>query len=322
MIRGRDESGLNLAIGEPYFLQEILSVDKMSCRVTPEMAAYTSPEGYEPLVEHLKQLYGYKHAIVCNGAKQAIAAAFHGLAVTAMAVHVWHPIPYWPSFPTLARQSGLEFETRSWAGLKEISIQAWPGNPASNDPGTHLDIWDAAYATPAYGYTTGTDPSASVRIGTASKMFGLSGLRVGWLLTNDDGLAQEAAWFMETQTSGVSTVSQEIVHRAFIQHPFESSIHALAHAKLRFHAELFKHYLGRIVDDLRGMPSDGLGMFAWFRLRGKLDQLMFKNALLKTGVSVIPGIAFGETEPGWCRMSLGHRTEVTEKALRLINAAM
>ncbi len=325
MARGAADGETNLAIGEPFFLQELLL---RYMRVQGISKALTYPRiGGEPeLLEELhRQLPQYQHIIVTNGAKQAIEAAFFAFRTVEKKSSVFHQAPYWPSYPTLAKSQGLGFNDAAPYEAQIFTVTS-PNNP----DGAQFtlmkrmpDLWDAAYAQPLYGYH-GVPPPHRVAIFSAAKQLGLSGLRVGWLATNDSLLASAAAYFVEITTSGVSIPSQ--MHLAGCLKAFrdpnqlgeltERSFEA--RAALMTNGNSFNELVHDMTQTTRGVPLDGSGMFAWSKAR---DSERFGRALKAAKVKVVTGDACGQYEPGWFRMSMGNIPEVTLQALQRLREA-
>jgi aspartate/methionine/tyrosine aminotransferase len=270
------------------------------------------------------------HVVVTCGAKQGLLACLWALQEERRRQdrrpqsYLAHPRPYWLSYPTLARFSGLEFvsiypvdaEVRD----KTICVITAPNNP---DGATRwhddesVDIWDAAYASPVYGVPTDwRPPVARLSVWSAAKMLGLAGLRIGWVATEDADLAALVAEYVEKTTSGVSTLAQaqlEAMLRFLQQNPkdYQEAI-AGARQDLLTNGRNFLQYLGHRCRVVAGLPVNGHGMFAWFQADN--DQA-FLRVVAAAGVRLIPGKFCGAQEPGWYRLSLGQDPDVLAPVL-------
>jgi aspartate/methionine/tyrosine aminotransferase len=71
-------------------------------------------------------------------------------------------------------------------------------------------IWDSVYASPIFVQGPLRAPPHTMMVGSLSKMFGLSGLRIGWVGVNDDFLADKLKQTALTAYCGLSTPSLEI----------------------------------------------------------------------------------------------------------------
>lgn len=324
-----DTGARNLAIGEPWFLHdELIWAQGQS---TDGDYSYPRTTGQPELLRELQLLYAGtpfggpdKHVVVANGAKQALSAAIFALHREG-ADTFWHRVPYWPSFPTLVKLQGLDWGK---PGHRYRTIETWPNNPSGEAlivtaPGRVVgmadscDIWDAAYAHSVYGWS-GEAPDHKIMVAGAAKLLGLSGLRVGWLVTSDKAVAEAASYYIEVTTSGVSVTAQRQVAAALHfarQHPEMAEYsYAQARGHMLGNAGTFNMILDHRIEPgtLAGVPYDGTGMFAWFRAK---EPTKFKAALNAAGVRFVSGEAFGMTEEGWYRVSMGHRQDYTEEAL-------
>lgn len=317
MARSAEDGEINLAIGEPFFFRKLV-LDHLTYLQTRKELSYPTLGGEPELISELRRLFPqYQHFVVANGAKQAIEAAFFAFKAVERKSIVFHPVPYWPSYPTLARLQGLDFNV---AGPYEAQIYCVtsPNNPDGAQADLYKrmpDLWDAAYAQPLYGYH-GVAPPHRVAIFSAAKYLGLSGLRVGWLATNEPELAAQAGYFVEITTSGVAIPSQMRVADAMSAFRLElnsacrNERYYEARAALMTNGASFREILGDLVRDVKGVPTDGSGMFAWFCPRRPES---FARACRDAKVKVVTGEACGQ--PGYIRMSMGQMPEPTREAL-------
>jgi aspartate/methionine/tyrosine aminotransferase len=185
------------------------------------------------------------------------------------------------------------------------------------------DVWDGAYAHSVYGWQKlSHTPNYVVAIGSAAKLLGLSGLRVGWLATKDKDLAQAARTYVELTTSGVSLASQQLVAQAMTWHTSDwlaKREFELARRDMLANGDAFRYYVSPSCDDVRGVPATGKGMFAYFKVKPDVD---FESVLKKARVALVSGEACGERELGWYRMNMGHNLKYTEAALIAIKEAL
>jgi aspartate/methionine/tyrosine aminotransferase len=321
MARDSGDGSYNLAIGEPFFLQATFLRD-MRIQHAPRLLTYPRVGGEPELVQELRRSFPqYKHIVVTNGAKQGLEASFFALKRLERRSVVVHRPPYWPSYPTLAQNQGLGFNA---ASLREAQIRCVtaPNNPDGSQSfllkGDRYDLWDAAYAQPLYGYF-GVAPEHRIAVFSAAKNLGLSGLRVGWVGTNEDELAAQVAYHVEITTSGVSIPSQMHLLGVLqaLRDPKQiarfTDLSFEARAALMTNGNSFNELISSITEKVQGVPRDGSGMFAWFRAR---KPEAFARALQAARVKAVTGEACGEPEPGWYRMSMGHYPETTREALQ------
>lgn len=303
LVRTRDGEGWNLAIGEPHLLREVMA--PYYPRTYPADLAYPDLVPDPGLMTELRKLHPEGHIVVTNGAKQALHAAVNALmqlnGQLEWLVHEW---PHWPTYPTIARQNGLEFSTPISSGLdmtKAIKVVTAPNNPdgAQAHWADECDIWDAAYADhDLYGWN-GIAPKHKASVWSAGKLLGSPGVRVGWLVTQDEDIARLATRYVEQTTSGVATTSQ--YHVAATMRNVEGVKHRV---KRDFRVQLFANralFFGYLEDHIsdRSVDFDN-GMFAWFEPK---DPAAFKAAIDKLKILMVDGAACGV--PGHYRASLG-----------------
>lgn len=327
MARGHGK-GFNLAIGEPFFLQETL-LDAIRLRSIKRELHYPQVGGEPELIDLLNALhFEYKYVVVTNGAKQGLEAAFYAMKKVEDRINLRHLAPYWPSYPTLAKARGLAF-VPVWDGgfgvrrEYDIRVVTSPNNPDGSElfEDEPYDIWDAAYASDVYGWS-GVPPDHRVAVFSAAKMLGLSGARVGWVCTNDEKIAREVGYFVEITTSGVSVLSQLHVagclHGMFNKDYSQAMLDATAAAQARLHqnGDYFMDSIAALCTTVDGQPKSRRGMFAWFK---PLNLDKFEKALAASEVRVVTGEACGLS--GWFRMSMGHRNQYTLEALTALRTA-
>src|ERR1019366_3518478 len=237
---------------------------------------YPHPSGYQPLVKLLERKHNAP-VIITNGAKQALAAMFYALKKLGYNT-LGHHDPTWGLIKPLVVAHGLE------CGKPEnydCFLSIMPNNPDGKiydlNHGKKLHafaqeqgvpfIHDAAYYTPVYlpdSYEYGNIGDAQIY--SISKMFGLSSLRLGYIVFHDMRYYKFVQEYMEMMTVGVSLPSQifllellqdiaknPIAERGFIVDARD----ALYQAK----------FLCRTIrKDILNVPEDvesNIGMFLW-----------------------------------------------------------
>jgi aspartate/methionine/tyrosine aminotransferase len=318
MVRSQVEGTYNLAIGEPIFLQDTLPWAQAVCPEGPFQ--YPHVGGEPELLKELQRAHKGMHVVVTVGAKQAISAVLYAYRELYGAMSAVHGAPYWPSYPYLIEGEGL-----THSRLNTIKTQLRIGTLINNPDGVvhraPTELLDCAYAHYVYGWD-GQLPPHEVAVYSAAKLFGLSGLRVGWIVTADAAIAAKVSEYVERFTSGVCVTAQRHV-ASVLRFVRVADDHHILYAKARevllANGEIFRKHLGDLVETYSGVPRDGSGMFAWFKVR---DDEKFKSAFATSKVLVISGASCGVQEPGWYRMSMGHRNSYTEDALWTLGQAL
>lgn len=328
------EGFINAAIGEPHMVRDnfisIFQIEKelKVGQINQQELIYPAPVGYDPLVKFLEARHGAP-VIITNGAKQALGACFYAIKKLG-----WNTCsmktPYWALIPPLATMHGVH---------SSLVPEPCPsdGNPflllAPNNPDGQCDnpsklleweeqykhadlplIHDAAYYTHIYLPKTHTLPAiGDVQIYSISKMLGLSGLRIGYVVCKNAKMYSLIQEYMEAMTVGVSIASQSWLYSAFKvmdQNPdlvqqFETTCANTLKDNKRLCLE--------INPDVLEVPADikySVGMFAWLKVGPKAD-------FFKSKINLISGDLFGG--PGRVRMNLAWSTEQMKEIVGRLN---
>jgi len=317
---------IDLSYGEPHIIMKCLyrQLNKFGSPFKmPEINSmlnwtYQPANGNIEFVKFLEKKYDAK-VVVCNGAKQALAASLHALSKTGVnEIHYY--APYYPSNPPLTADAGISrIEDPTIANAQILTS---PNNPDginfTNDELLSLSkdkytIHDGAYYTPIY-LPQGQSPIkvGDIQLFSMSKMYGLSGLRIGYAVCHNKRLYQDVVDYVELATAGVSIASQEIafsIEKYFLDHPdCLEAFHQEARQSLLDSREVLKEL---DPDVLTVLPSESNSMFAWCRIGPKLD---YKSAK----VYILEGTLFGQ--PGMMRINIAYPPEVIREAVRRLNS--
>lgn len=304
-----DEPGvINLAVGEPGCLQDTFGVYGFYGDGEMPRQAYPPLAGTHTLLQELRLLHpGDDGIVVATGAKQALLAAIYAYRQilspkdNPLPLTVIHRRPYWPSHKTLAELAGCRFATQGG----DIRINTSPNNPDGSIDHGPCDIWDAAYAHQMYGFRVEDTPPHETAVYSAAKLLGMSGDRVGWLVTGDPKIARIAAAYIESTTSGVSIYSQQRV--AHTLRRLRENPASAAEAYRGVEARLRENMVA--LESALDMPIQGKGMFAWV----KLTDLMVRH-FAEAKVRYLPGEACGM--PGRARINLGASDYLFDAAMQ------
>lgn len=320
MMRGHNDDSYNLAVGEAFFLADTLY---WAHDINPgQMGPFYYPlaTGNKEILEELQLLFPGKHIVITNGGKQAIAAALYALRKAYKHYSTaYHVAPYWPSYPTLIKAAKLTVEEGGdiHHNYNPLRLSTLINNPDGSVAQEACDLLDCAYAHSVYGWN-GVMPSNKISVWSAAKLFGLAGLRIGWLVTEDPLLASQAEFFMEITTSGVSVASQVYLTRVLKyqrEHVDEiKNSYNEARKILLCNGDTFNNLITPYCSIVQGVPTSGRGMFAWFKVQSELKE-QFDNAVKTANIRLVTGDACGQKEKGWYRISMGHRIDFTQEAL-------
>ncbi len=195
--------------------------------------------------EHYHKIVSADNVIASNGAKQAIMVALH--AILDPKDEVVFPVPYWVSYPEMVKLAGgVPVPVRAEDGtfcpsIEEIAeaigsytkavIINSPNNPSGvmysrdfiaemvrlcekkslylimDDTYNRL-LFDNRAPINCYEYITDhTESSKLILINCVSKMYAMTGFRIGWAIANKQ-LVRAMANIQSQQTSGPATPSQ------------------------------------------------------------------------------------------------------------------
>lgn len=322
---------LDASVGEPYVVRDILlsifDVSDHKLPTTNDIYEYPSPTGYQPLVKLLEDKHGAP-VIVTNGAKQALGASFHALRRMGKK-RLGMRTPYWALIPPLVKMHGLEPLT-SYVGA-DSNLLLLPNNPDGfssrsdvvqgfsnncKEKGVPL-IHDAAYYTHTYlPADHPLDSVGDIQIHSVSKMFGLSGLRIGYVVCPNVEFYKYIQEYMEAMTVGVSVVSQIFLydlmnlmrcHKADFKRFELESFQAMQDSK-RIVKQIDSDIL-EVNSDIESTP----GMFGWFKVGSKAN---FKESK----INLIDGSLFGV--PGMVRMNLGFSANKIQEIVNRLNSVI
>lgn len=278
---------------------------------------YQPAAGKPDLISVLEKKYGAR-VVVTNGAKQALAAALFAFKRSGRAL-VHFGTPYYPANPSISKIVGI---AASSSGLSsDCKLITTPNNPDGSyiSPAKIIEsqvqmptIHDAVYYTDIYipdGETI--QPLGDIQIFSMSKMYGISGLRIGYAICHNEAYYKDIVEYVETTTAGVSTASQDIARNVelfFINNP--SQYQAFVKEARIGLIDARKELKNLDPDVLELMPCESNGMFGWFKVGPALDNTAAK-------VHMMPGELFGQ--PGMMRMNIAHPPELIREAIGRLN---
>lgn len=319
---------IDLSYGEPIVIQEILKKkvdikDILQQSVILD-AKYQPPQGNKMLVDFLEQKYKAK-VVITNGAKQGLAATIYALKKMghkSCAIKT----PHWTSTPNIITTQGLHIH---YLNTEDCSASSMLITSPNNPDGKELSceelrflteeakshgialIHDAAYYTPIYSKESTFIKVGDAQVYSVAKMYGLSGLRVGYVVIHDERLLSHISEYIEKSCSGVSTASQAIVlsiEEQFARNPeLKDSFLKEARATI---ASCRKELENLDPEVLEIQPCDSNSMFAWGKIGHKLDHK-------KAKVNMLSGDLFGQ--PGFMRLNLAVNSDLIKTAVTRLN---
>lgn len=318
---------IDLGYGEPVIVKEILRkyITLDNSKLDLLNAVYQPPKGNKDLIDLLEKKYK-TDVVVTNGAKHGVAAVMYALKKLGYS-DCAIPTPYWVSHKALITEAGLKFATLNDECSGRAVMITSPNNPDGKE-GTKAQfkmltkeakkdgcilIHDAAYYTPIYmANPKETGPVGDVQIYSFSKMWGLSGIRIGYVVVHNKELLPYVIEYVEHSCSGVSTASQAVA--------FAVESHFRDFPKLRkdFEKECRKAIaasrkaLMKIDPSvLKVLPCTSNSMFAWCEVGPKLDYKAAK-------VNMMPGEIFGGPS-NMVRLNLAVNSDLISTAVDRLN---
>jgi len=300
--------------------------------------------------EHYHKAVQPANVVVSSGAKQAIMSVLH--CILEHGDEVIYPAPYWVSYPEMVRIAGgtpvavvptdgsLQPTARDIAAAMRASTRAVILNSPNNPSGVLYSeeliadivalcekrgIWlimDDIYNRLVFDGKRAPNPylfahdelerSRLVVVQGVSKMYAMTGFRIGWSVVNRE-LAQAMANVQSHTTSGPATPSQWAAIGALsgAQSPIDD-----LRVALEYNRNVLVERL-RTIDGVRVTPPDGtFYCFPDFRAHEPDSQKLAMFLLEKVRVVTVPGAEFGMD--GHLRLSFcGSTQDVTEGTDRI-----
>lgn len=320
---------IDCSIGEAYVVRETLmktfNLSSFSMPLVDPHLDYPSPVGYGPLVSLLEEKHGHP-VVITNGAKQALAAILYTIKkLGKQSVGMLNP--FWTLIPPLVDSFGLTSVLGKHPFCSDAYLALAPNNPDSFTP--DLDclqascksrniplVHDAAYYTHTYlPATMRLQTFGDSQIFSISKSFGLSSLRLGYVVCPNPDFYTHVQEYMEMMTVGVSIMPQVFLMDLLFemkqspdrtQEFLQQSHQALKIAKRT--ALTIDPSILNIRADLEDVP----GMFLWTECK---DYAAFQRAK----INVIQGEHFGV--PDYIRMNLAFNEQRMKEIVERLNNA-
>ena len=277
--------------------------------------------------QHYDRAVKPENVIASSGAKQSIMVALQAMLDPKDEVIL--PVPYWVSYPEMVKLAGgVPVPVRPADGSFEPTIEDIaqavgpytkailvnsPNNPSGATYSEEFvrqvvelcerkDIWlvmddtynrlvfDGRQPTNAYAYTgEDVDGSKLVIVNSVSKMYAMTGFRVGWAVGNRD-LVKAMTNIQSQQTSGPATPSQWAAVGAL--DGVQNSIEALR-LTLQNNRDVLMARLQAIPGVKVVKPGGTFYAFPDFSAYEKNSQKLADFLLEKVRVVVVPGKEFG-----------------------------
>jgi aspartate/methionine/tyrosine aminotransferase len=316
------------SIGEAHVVRHALRsiFDISACDLPKDnfIFEYQEPRGYKPLVQLLEEKY-QSPVVICNGAKQGMGAAFFALKQMGKN-KVYLPRPWWALIPPLMEMHSLK------SSHEEDDCDSYfcvaPNNPCGSMPDLQSLSFTAKYCNKpfihdAVYYNNIYLPNCSqfeqfgdVQIYSSSKSFGLSSLRVGWVVCPNTEMYKLILHYMEHMTVGVSIVSQiflyNLLNRMHGYPTLTEKFESLAAAALQESKKIIQKVDPKILE-INSNIQQQAGMFGFFKCHQP-------EAFSQAKINPAWGEHFGA--PGYVRMNLAFDASTMEEIVSRLNSAI
>lgn len=262
----------------------------------------------------------YKHVFIVNGATGGCLISMRAYAQMGYDTCITREAPYYVRYPSMIRASGLEHRTDMFAHSfgQSVVLLDLPSNPLGlMDDIEKIDhinaqtppvILDGVYLNKAYmpPLLVKTVPH-DVYVGSYSKLLGINGIRLGWIATDNDLLAERIKELLTSEYCGLSTASQEILKATLPDLNWN-----LFEAKARINMNNNRGEWCKLEKFFGDTPVTDIGMFYYAPVDKKCKEL-----LEKTGIGYTKGSAMG-TDDSFGRFNLGQDRNSIEQAVKAI----
>jgi aspartate/methionine/tyrosine aminotransferase len=273
---------IDLKFGDPVLIRNQLNTyTQLSHR---SMGYRMQDDCEESIVKWVKRYYKdkfgleYKHIILTHGAIGGLDVVLRSLKNSFDVAYVNELAFGW--YERVLKLNGIRFikskDLRNEKNdLSSLFIVDSPSNPfghqiLNKDLNPSQVVWDSVYASECYVKGPVLCPDHKIMVGSFSKMFGLSGLRIGWVGLNDEFLFNKIKENALTAYCGLSTPSLEIASSLTSSIDFDS-FQKVAKLHLDFNREEFNK-----LRNIFEIKSPENGMFYMGALDSKNLQILDK----------------------------------------------
>jgi len=313
-------SKFDLGWGDPACVREaFLSFNKLNHVIEQNNGGYRFGAQCHNLEKQIQLLscnllgIQHKHIILVNGAMQGLDASLsfckNKLQMTKCLTNEKH----FPHYPGVIKKNGLFHAKFTSSGIRTVHLIDSPSNPDgkiyTGDSFADFIIWDAVYNNPIYKAIATPPIKHDIAIGSFGKLFGLPGLRIGWVATNSEEAAKYIRNHIEITTCGVSSPAQIMIEE-ILEHPYwvSSFLNKAASYINSNKTEFLK--VKHIFD---GQTPDINGMFFFPEIDPKALEI-----LSKAGVEFTPGEACGDASGSHIRLNMAQTNEIISAAVKAI----
>lgn len=299
-----------------YYNNNMLFFDIDKFNYTPEAGSIELVNLTKKFIE-LTTGISYKHIIITHGTTGALNVVLRSLKNTEDKKTCFTHKYFFPYYPHIIEKNqykqiqGMDVNYKSdLATRNSVGIVDSPSNPLGElyfyDDNYNNIIWDSVYHNQVFLNTIPIAPEHRVNCGGYSKVFGLTGLRVGWIATNSD---KDYTNFLSEnlyENCTMSTLTQSFMVNLLNNIDLDNFLKA-AKYEVNNNREMFdkiKH-----IFDNQEVPENGMFYSVWANKTSilLLDKLQIKSVKLDE---------MGEDT--LIRFNLAQNNEVTRKMTRFV----
>lgn len=284
---------------------------------------YPAKEGDPTLIDLTKKVIkrqinqDYKHVFLVNGATGGCVIAMRAYQQRGKTICVTRDAPYYTRYPIMIKSSGLLMADKNYNHSNKdiVYLIDLPSNPlammdniAEKNVPVILDgvYLNNVYMSPGQVKIIPHD----VYVGSYSKLLGLNGIRIGWIATNDDLLADRISGLITGEYCGLSSASQEIL-KSILENLKWQRFEAYSRTYMDYNREEWS----KLERFFQGTSVKDVGMFYYSPLDVKAQELFNKAGIIWT-----KGSALG-TSDDFARFNIGQSIftidEVVKSVLRI-----
>jgi aspartate aminotransferase len=358
ILKEKGDPAIHLGGGEPKSKVPMDAILATASHLNTAEVRYAPADGIpalkQAIIRYTEEFYNRKvrpeHVIASGGAKQAIMVALQ--AILNPQEEVIFPVPYWVSYPDMARLCGAvpvpampedgsfyprlkDIEERVGSYTKAVILNS-PNNPSGAmyseefisdvvgfcekkdlylimDDIYHRLIFDGKKRVNAYDYAKNLDENSKlIIINGVAKQYAMTGFRIGWAVANKK-LIEAMANIQGHQTSGPSILLQKAAIGAI--NGVQSGVEALR-ATLENNRNVMIDMLNSFEGVKVNKPDGTFYCFADFSVYNKDSNKLSSMLIDKIQVLTVPGAEFGME--GFLRLSYcGTIKDITEGIERM-----
>jgi aspartate/methionine/tyrosine aminotransferase len=319
-------SKLKFDWGEPYCVREALKQyykRQSIALVDIDNLGYTPDEGDKDLIDVTRDFIEattgvrYKYVLITNGTTGGINVVLRCLARMEKKKICYTHKYFFPYYPDMITKNGYKHKKGLYknheAQLAEkntVGLVDSPSNPEGDillytDNNNNI-IWDSVYHNPVFVNSIPVKPDHRVNCGSYSKVFGLTGARIGWIATNSEEDYNSFVAENLHESCTISRPGQDLILDIFANIDLNSFMRS-AKYRINNNREMFDRVSS--LFDSQEVPDNGMFFSAW-------TNPYTQKLLKKLDITSVEMDKQGRDR--FLRFNLAQTNEITKKAVRNI----